>query len=208
MASALMHMAVAKKVNDKLKCDERYFFLGPIAPDIGKELKIPRKITHFTDGTTDTPDLNKFYQKYHSELNNDYELGYFVHLIVDVLWFEEFLKNYKSDDSCILKNGEKINVSEEEYCKLIYNDYTNLNAKLLDYYDMDLSIFYEEYDFPKTKIEEIPYDHFRVLLDSMSLIVSNISKPKDYMLSLENIVHFIEYSSVYVLDKLEEYKII
>ena len=36
MASAIIHMCVAKKVNEVLKMDENMIFLGSIAPDISK----------------------------------------------------------------------------------------------------------------------------------------------------------------------------
>lgn len=208
MASVLIHMAVAKKVNEKLNRNEKHLLLGTIAPDIGKDLNIPRQISHFTDGIKVTPNLDTFYNKYKNDLTGDYELGYFIHLIVDVLWFEEFLKNYQNENNFLLKNGEKIYISEEEYCKLLYNDYTNLNSQLLDYYDMSLSVFYDEYEFPKNKIEEIPYDQLRRLVDKMGIICSGDMTSKEYALSIENIVHFIEYSTIYVMDKLKEYNII
>lgn len=208
MASALIHMAVAKRVNERLNRNEKHLLLGTIAPDIGKDLNISREISHFTEDAKVTPNLDLFYNKYKNDLTDDYELGYFIHLIVDVLWFEEFLKNYRNEDNFVLKNGETIYITEEEYCKLLYNDYTNLNSQLLDYYDMDLSLFYNEYEFPKNKIEEIPYSELRRLVDKMGLICSGDSSSKEYALSIENIVHFIEYSAIYVMDKLKEYNII
>lgn len=208
MASALIHMAVAKRVNERLNRNEKHLLLGTIAPDIGKDLNIPREISHFTDSFKDTPNLQLFYNKYKNDLNGDYELGYFIHLIVDVLWFEEFLINYRNQNNYFLKNGEKIYITEEEFCRLLYNDYTNLNSQLLDYYNMDLSLFYDEYEFPKNKIEEIPYNELRKLVDKMGLICSGDGSTKEYALSIENIVHFIEYSAIYVMDKLKEYNII
>lgn len=208
MASVLIHMAVAKKINEELKRDERNLLLGSIVPDIGKSLNISRKVSHFTNGISDTPNVNLFYDKYKTNLNNDYELGYFIHLLTDELWFEEFMKNYMTKDGFILKNGEQIDIKEEEYFKLLYNDYTNLDPELLDYYNMDLSIFYDEYEFPINAIEEIPYNKLRRLLDEKSLIYTKNSKTKEYILSLENITLFIEYSAIYVMDKLREYKVI
>ena len=41
----------------------------------------------------------------------------------------------------------------------IYNDYTNLNIKLLDEYDLDLKIFYNELPPLKNIIEEIQMDN-------------------------------------------------
>ena len=46
----------------------------------------------------------------------------------------------------------------------IYNDYTNLNIKIIDEYEMDLSIFYR--DIPKIDniITEIPLDNIKILI--------------------------------------------
>ena len=38
MASAVIHLCVAKKVNEKLKMNERELLLGSIAPDISKQV--------------------------------------------------------------------------------------------------------------------------------------------------------------------------
>lgn len=203
MASALIHMAVAKKVNEQLKMDEKFFLLGSIAPDIGKELNIPRKISHFK-GEDGLPNLELFLKKYKNEINKPYELGYYVHLITDYFWSTEFITNYDKKDIYVLKDGKKVNISREKFNNLIYNDYTNLNRLILDYYNLDLSIFYDEYEFPNTMIDEIPKDKLRLLVDKMGLICSKDYSNTEYILSLENIIHFIEYAAIYVIDKLEE----
>lgn len=206
MASALIHMAVAKKVNEKLNLNEKYFLLGSIAPDIGKDINIPKKISHFHN-SENLPNIDMFLDKYKSYLNNPYEMGYLVHLLTDYIWFKEFITNYDKKESYVLKNGEKINIPFQLFNELLYNDYTNLNHLILDYYNIDLSVFYEEYPLPKTAITEIPEDKLRELINKMSIICSSDYTNKEYILSLENVTHFIEYATIYVLDRLEELEI-
>ena len=38
MASAVIHLCVAKEINKYLKMDEDYILLGSIAPDISKQI--------------------------------------------------------------------------------------------------------------------------------------------------------------------------
>lgn len=205
MASVLIHMAVAKKINEKIKYNEKDLLLGVIAPDIGKDINIPRKISHFTDGISSTPNIDLFLKKYKAKLNNSYEMGYFIHLLTDVVWFDEFIKNYEKESNFVLKDGGKVYLDEEEFNDLIYNDYTNLNRQLLDYYNMDLSIFYEEYEFPDVFIEEIPKDKLRQLVDKMGIICSKDYTNTEYVFSIENIVHFVEFTTLYVWDNIKEY---
>ncbi|HPF83342.1 MAG TPA: zinc dependent phospholipase C family protein [Bacilli bacterium] len=206
MASALMHMAVAKKVNEKLNMDYNYLILGSIAPDLGKELNIPRAITHFQNETENVPIVDKFINKYKNYENNPYEMGYLIHLITDVLWFKEFIKNFNYENIITLKNGTKIEMTDTEFGKLIYNDYTNIGSQLLDYYDMDLSVFYNEYPLPDTNITEVPISSLRLLIDKMSLICTNLGTEKEYIITIDKIVHFIDYAAIYVLDELDRYR--
>ena len=57
-----------------------------------------------------------------------------------------------------LLDGTIIECFKEQFVNLIYSDYTNLNIELIDEYNIDLSLFYEEFQIPNTKIEDIPKD--------------------------------------------------
>ena len=101
MASAIIHLCVAKEVNKYLKMDENELFLGAIAPDISKQIGETKEISHFLDHTNedDIPNIDRFLSKYKSELNKPFEMGYFIHLLTDKYWFR-FIN--------ILKNTQKI----------------------------------------------------------------------------------------------------
>lgn len=205
MASALIHLAVAKKVNEQLKRDNRLLMLGSVAPDISKQIGASRNLSHFIselDGG-DVPNIDKFLSKYKNYLNNDFEMGYLIHLLTDVLWFEEFLSNHLNGDIITLKDGTKKKMNDDEFTMLIYNDYTDLNSKLIDYYNLDLSVFYDNYDLPQVYIEEIPKDNLNVIIDKMGTICSLEGKNKEYIITLEPVVHFIDYCAIYVLDYLK-----
>lgn len=206
MASALIHMIVAKKVNEKLNLDVRSYLLGSIAPDIAKMVGSERMISHFTgDSDISTPNIKEFLKKYRSEMDKPFEVGYLVHLLTDVLWFDEFLPNFliETQNTIIDKEGNKVKFTNEEIKELIYNDYTNLNEQLLDYYNFDLSLFYEPFDLPESHIEELPSIYLGALITKMGVICAN-STNYSYTFDIEQTVHFIEYATMYVLDELKK----
>lgn len=205
MASALIHMAVAKRVNEVLKLeDEKKFIFGAMAPDIAKMVGSTRKTSHFiTKEDSDTPEINLFLDKYKKYLVNNYELGYFVHLVTDVLWFNEFLPNFVDDTYLISKTGEKIKFEHDELLEILYNDYTNLNAEVLSYYNLDLSIFYEDFEFPENHIDEVSSEHFKDVIEKFGIISSNLAD-NTYVLNIESIIHFIEFATIYCLDEIKK----
>lgn len=207
MASTIIHLAVAKRVNDELNLPKDAFYLGAIAPDIAKTIGIPRTLTHFVTGPIlDESDMPYFLGKYKSYLKNPFELGYYVHLLTDELWFKEFITNYIHDHGITDKEGRKLDLDADTIKMMLYNDYTNLNSKVLSYYNMDLSLFYEDIQYPQSHIEEFKDEYFPILIEKMGLISQKLAD-NTYFLEIENIIHFIEYASIYCLDHIKELNI-
>ena len=191
MASAIIHIEVAKKLNEQLKKKKKELFLGTIAPDISKHIGQDRKISHFLDENR-IPNLNLFLKKYNNSLNIPFIMGYYIHLFTDYLWFKYFfneITNLKT--SITLLNGDTLKCSKEEINKLIYNDYTNLNILLIEEYNLDLSLFYEEIEIPKIKFTEIPLDKLQIIVDQMGVIIENSKKSFTYSFNLDNVKQFI-----------------
>lgn len=208
MASAIIHLCVAKKVNEHLKMNEKELFLGSIAPDISKQIGESKDKSHFLNTKdSDVPNIFSFLEKYKDSLNKPFNMGYFIHLYTDKIWFAEFLKSKLYENCLKLIDGTAINVSYKEKLRLIYNDYTSLNVYLLDQYNLDLSLFYEPLVIPDSNIDEIPLDKLQVLLDQMSLIVMNSTKEKAYVFDEVAINEFIDYCSNKIIKKINEYKI-
>lgn len=191
MASAIIHIAVAKKLNEQLKMNEKELFLGTIAPDISKHIGQDRKISHFLDENR-IPNLNLFLKKYNNSLNIPFIMGYYIHLFTDYLWFKYFFNEITNlNTSITLLNGDTLKCSKEEINKLIYNDYTNLNILLIEEYNLDLSLFYEEIEIPKVKFTEIPLDKLQIIVDQMGVIIENSKKSFTYSFNLDNVKQFI-----------------
>ena len=187
MASAVIHLCVAKKVNSFLKMDEKIFSIGSIAPDIAKLVGETKNKSHFLDEdeSEDTPPhYERFIEKYKSELNKPFELGYLVHLMTDYYWFKDYVYEY------INKYNSELSYTAMR--EIIYNDYTRLNQILIDDYMLDLYYFSNKIEYPKSKIKEIPMDKLDVLINKMGLIISDVDSKKTIIMNESEIIEFIE----------------
>lgn len=204
MASALIHIAVAKELEKRRgQVKNNYdYYLGAIAPDLAKQIGLSKIDSHFIKNSykEDVPNIKLFESKYPNFKENDFELGYYTHLYTDKEWFEDFIDNITYDNSLRLLDGTIIASSREEIQQLIYSDYTNLNTKIIDEYELDLSLFYEEFKPPVTDITEIPTDKLDILLNKMSIIIQNSKDEKTYSLDIEQIKKFINHT----VDKIEK----
>lgn len=206
MASAIIHICVAKKINEQLHRGEKNFYLGSIAPDLTKHVGLPKTFSHFLEGTLkeDVPNIEAFTSLYKEDLQKDFELGYLVHLYTDKLWFNGFLDSLVLNNSIKLMDGTIINIKPEEIKNLIYNDYTSLNIDLIDYYDLDLSLFYEEFEYPDSKIKEIPMNKINLIVEKMGIIIENSKKEKNYVFDIDSVVDFITTSTEEIYNYLKE----
>lgn len=205
MASAVIHLCVAKKINNYLQMDERILSLGAIAPDIAKLVGESKNRSHFLDeeDSEDTPPhYYRFIDKYKDELNKPFELGYLIHLMTDYYWFKDYVYKY------ILEYTNDSSITYSAIKKIIYNDYTSLNQDLIDDYMLDLYYFQNKIEYPKSSIEEIPMDKLDVLVDKMGLIIKNMGENKSLMIDEKKIIVFIESCSNKIIGDLIKLHII
>lgn len=206
MASAIIHLAVAKELKKYLNVsDEKDYYLGAIAPDISKQIGQDRDISHFITNQKDNPNINLFIRRYPNFKYNSFSLGYFIHLYTDKLWFNGFLNKIVTNNSIKLLDGTSINATEEEISNMIYSDYTNINSKVIEKYDMNLSLFYEEFKMPKTLITEIPIEKLDILIDKMGIIIENSQEEKVYTFDIDQVKDFIDNSVKVIQKVLKEY---
>lgn len=161
MGSRIMHAIIGSKLADRLQIENKAAFLfGNIAPDAAF-LSGGKTASHFWIGEHDNftreIDYHGFLQKYRSQAENEYILGYYTHLIADDLWLKGFYQPW-------LKNRME---ADEDLHKLYHQDFHVLNGQLLDYYGMSndlrerLHISPELIDLEEVKITDlekfIPY---------------------------------------------------
>ena len=205
MASAVIHLCVAKKVNNYLQMDERLLSLGSIAPDMSKLIGENKNKSHFLDSNSsedDLPNYNKFIEKYKDELDKPFELGYLIHLLTDYYWFKEYIPKYIKDYT-----GD-LNANYVALKKIIYNDYTTLNQDLIDDYMLDLYYFQNKIEYPNSKIDEIPINRLDLLIDKMGLLIKNMGNNKLKMMDYKEIISFIESCGNQIIDDLIKLKVV
>lgn len=205
MASAVIHLVVANELNKKLNRDSNKLLIGSISPDISKLIGENKIKSHFiSEVGSDIPDIGKFLNKYKSNLTDDFVLGYFIHLYTDYLWFKYFMSELYNDTMIKRLDGSVVKYDEDTLINYVYNDYTDLNIKLIDKYNLDLKIFYNELPEFNYIIEEIPMNNIKLVVDKMGIIIENSKESKNYMFDLKNIEKFIDISVDLILSIIDE----
>lgn len=205
MASAVIHILVANELNKYLKRDPNKILIGSIAPDISKIINEDRKISHFINSKTDF-ELDKFLEKYSNNLDDDFVLGYYIHLYTDYLWFKKFLPKFVTGNTIHMIDGTIEVVDKVKKYEYIYGDYTSLNVELIDEYNLNLSIFYEECPIFKNIINEIPIKKIPTIINEMKTIIENSKKSKTHIFNLESIKEFINLSVSIIKEDLQKKK--
>ena len=204
MASAIIHIAVANEVNKKLKRDSSKLLIGSIAPDLSKLVGQNKIASHFLDNETDIPNIDLFLNKYKNYLDDDFVLGYYIHLYTDYLWFKYFVTEIINNDYITKKDGTIVKLNGNMKCLYIYNDYTNLNIQLLDKYNLNLKIFYNEIPTLEYIIEEIPMEKLNLLINQAGVIIENSKENKNFIFDIKNVSKFIETSTKLILAEIEK----
>lgn len=207
MASAVIHLAVAKELEKYLKIkDRKDYYLGSIAPDIAKQIGETKNKSHFIINTPeDIPNLDIFTNKYKKFKKNSFELGYFIHLYTDKIWYEDFMKKIECNNSIKLLDGTIMTCSPEQMTDMIYSDYTNVNIQVIENHNMDLSLFYEEFKKPKTIITEIPIDKLDILINKMGIIIENSKQERSYTFDIYPVEEFIKDTTEKLIEELKKY---
>ena len=204
MASSVIHMCVAKKINEYLNYDKKQLYLGSIAPDIAKLIGETKQNSHFiTELDSDIPNIELFLNKYKHQITNPFVMGYYIHLYTDKIWFKKFVPTFLSDITIKLLDGTIVPLTNEQKELLIYNDYSNLTVQLLDKYDLDLSLFYEELEYPDDIIKEIPTNKLKILIDKTSQLIMDSKKSKEYVFDIIDIEKFIDNCTNEIIDKIK-----
>lgn len=207
MASTIIHIAIANEIAKKINIkNKRDYILGSIAPDISKHINQNRSISHFIrDPLTGLPDTHAFKDKYPNFKDNDFLLGYFIHLYTDLLWFKNYINLKRYNESVKLQDGTIVHLPQEEILKLVYQDYTNVNTQIIDHYNLDLSLFYEDFVIPNTNLDEIPIEKLNIVIDQMGIIIENTKEEKPYVFDTYEVIKFIDESVNIILEKIEQY---
>lgn len=131
MPSWSVHLAIAKKINEKLKLNEDLFLYGNLIPDVDKGTKITRYEAHYYNENLPFPtvpqekmiDINKFLNVYKEVLNNPLILGYYSHILTDQFYNEKvyttkWIQDENNNIIGIKFNNKILEIDKEDKKKL------------------------------------------------------------------------------------------
>lgn len=197
MASTIMHLCIAKRVNEALLLDEQVLLLGAIAPDMNKFVNLKRNDSHFTEYILgeETVNITKFLNKYHDQISNPFEMGYLIHLLTDKYWLKNII--YKKFTPTNIKK------LEDSIEKDIYDNYSSLNIPLIKKYGIDLNVF-NNIKLPDTKIKEIPINKLPIFIEKIGLFITESKQNKTRIFSFLEIDKFIFECSKQIIKDLQK----
>lgn len=205
MASSVIHMVVANEINKVLKRDNDKLLIGAIAPDLSKQIGQTKIESHFLDNDYDEiPNLDRFLDKYKNNLSDDFVLGYFIHLYTDYLWFKYFIPEISSHNYITKLDGTIVKCNGKMLKLYMYNDYTNLNIQLIEQYNLDVGILYNDLPEIKKIIDEIPMERLKLITTQAAAIIENSKQKKDLIFNIDNINRFIDMNIELITAKLLE----
>ena len=158
MPGYVIHLATAY-VHLRTQCDVRdagAFLRGVIAPD----QLLPKTESHFGDDTAN-PGLDLFADTH--DMRDDYQRGYFLHLLADYLFYNRFLSDFV-------------------WSPAVYDDYDRLNARLVEAYGVAVP---EEVrgtvGFRDDDLEVFRFDRICGFIDTVGAIdLDELLRTRDY----------------------------
>ncbi|MDE6142360.1 MAG: hypothetical protein K2G03_07120, partial [Bacilli bacterium] len=167
MACATIHLAIAKKFLEKnTDINRDDFIAGTLYPDAD----LDNDSTHYTDKNRGSDNVSHVRGKVNlyaflleHESLNAFELGWFLHLVTDYLFFEEcFTESYL------------LSVTYEEFCKELYHAYYCVNLYLEEKYKLDRERYYKAY--PNAYYPGIPYEDCLLSKETVDNFIDLVDK--------------------------------
>lgn len=165
MASSVIHLAVAKKYLEKNpSLDYKSVIAGTLYPDAADD----NDKSHYTDLNRGSDNVSHVRGKVslyaflveHESLN-DFELGWFLHLVTDYLFFEEcFTTEYLLNNSYV------------SFCKDLYYAYDCLNIYIPEKYHITENDYA---DYPSEYYPGIPYQDCILPKDMIDDFITRVS---------------------------------
>lgn len=89
MPAGGIHLCVGKRVAEKLNINQcMEYYIGVVSADSWRNSSSTKLGTHFLDSIDSINyHYDFFYKKYSSYMNNEFVIGYLIHLITDKYWY-------------------------------------------------------------------------------------------------------------------------
>ena len=137
MPTPMMHVAIAKKVNEKLFLEEDLLYVGCLMTNW---TNVEYHVSHFKEeheGIEGLCNPDKYISKYQDKLDDPIVIGYLIHLLTDRFWNKYMLNNvylYNEENKVIgvkTKRKKELNVPQESIYELKKKTYDNYDNYLI-----------------------------------------------------------------------------
>lgn len=191
MASIMIHYLIASEIIKRSKINNiERFICGSLLPDASAD----HKKSHYSE--TDKNgyhfmNLNKYYADFKNRLNDEPYLGYYLHLVQDIIFRME------------VTSAIKYNSLNPEELKKLYDDYHSINAWINEEYSLNRNI--EKIEIKDDLINCIDNFNYSSFIDSMQNDFSDIRKQNYYYFNETMAKDYIDKSidiSLQLIDKV------
>ena len=180
MPAGGIHLCVAKEVASRLNINQSMsYFIGNVAPDSWRNSSSTKNDTHFISNE-DSFDYNYdyFYEKYKDSLDNEFVLGYLIHLITDKYWHSN--------------NFITTRVSSDEYDEL-----NKACSNIISKYNIQRLYLSNDLVNPVEELETLGIEKTINYLNSV-----NYLENKDSIFSTDELISRINETSLFVINEL------
>ncbi len=137
MPNTVVHEEVGYYLSKKLDTSSYEYYLGLMAPDAVNVEHFANKQERWTSHVRDKDlniwkeNLKKFYKEEKNKINNDFLLGYTIHILTDIVYDEYFEEKIHKE---ILKNNQEKNywyIKWSDMDKYSFKEQSTINTILL-----------------------------------------------------------------------------
>ncbi len=192
MPSWGIHLATAKKLQEKLQVETNDFLLGNILPDINNGYVIPDisylktyQETHYFElqdlnGQKEwLPNLQSFMKDHQNDLKHPIILGYYTHLLTDCYWNKLTYLQY----GILNKEKERIGIRKNTGEEFICDRETARKMKVSDF-NAYSEWLYQENKIQNPMIQEEQLEEISII-KTVNITKEDLKKVKQYLIKEE-----------------------
>ena len=186
MPTPMMHIAIAKKVNEKLALESDLLYIGCLMTN---RTKVEYHVSHFKSEDEGIEGLSKpdmFVEKYGKLLDDTIVLGYLIHLLTDRFWNKYMVNNvylYNNDQQVVgvkTKRKKELNMSQESIHVLKAKTYAQYDHYLMSNNMVD-TIKEKVLELPGVDEIKITREEFDKLIDEYNEVVKDFKKNRGFL---------------------------
>lgn len=186
MPTPMLHVAIAKKVNEKLLLESDLLYIGCLMTNW---TNVEYHVSHFKSEDEGIEGLSKpdmFVEKYKHKLDDPIVLGYLIHLLTDRFWNKYMVNNvylYDNEKQVVgvkTKRKKELNIPPESIHALKAKTYTQYDNYLMSNNMVDI-IKEKVLDLPGVEEIKITREELDKKIDEYNKEVKDFKKNRSFL---------------------------